>query len=559
MEIQGSPQLATPEAGTDPKLLDTRNSVPNDTDIITLSNGFFSESKTYHDELKSLGEINQKYYEGNQTDRTKIKTNFSNAVENKIFEAVETIVPIVTSKLAEFLALPAEENEVSEKVSDVIQKALSAHFRNLQMPKKMEIQVRRALIYRFSVFKIFWNKSRGVDGEIDISLPLPGKIRIPKFGMSVVELPFLIEDLSMTYEDMVDSFGKEKADEAIKQYSGDDNGLFQMEVKKVRIVNEIWTNHWHAYRIGNVILKSEKNPNWNFDESTNNFLEEPSKPYVFLSPYRFKDTVIGDTSQIEQSIPVQDIINVCLRTMFNHTKKMGNGTWLIDSAVMTEEEARNKISNAAGLIIFGRGVADSSKVRRDSPPALPNNFHELLIQAERVMDNIWGTHSTTRGERGESDTLGAKQLQKVADIGRQDLLVREIEQATAEIGNWIVQLMKMFYDQEHSIPLVGNDMSVEFLKITKDQIKQNMKVIVKEGSTLPTDPQTERAEALELFTAGALDPITLYKKLKLPNPEEVAQRLLLWQQGQLPQPTPVATPLGLTSGAESLAPPISVV
>src|SRR3990167_5070463 len=418
-EIKGSPQLATPEAGTDPKLLDTRTKLPAEADIITLSNGFFAESRDYGSELKKVSEINEKYYLGDQTDRTKIKTNFSNAVENKIFEAVETIVPIVTSKMAEFLALPAEENEVSEKISDIIQKALSAHFRNLQMSKKMEIQVRRAIIHRFSVFKIFWNPSRGGDGEIDVSLPLPSKIRIPKFGMSVVELPFLIEDLSMTYEDMVDSFGKDKADLAIQQWSkGSDDQELKIEMKKVRVVNEIWTNTWHAYRIGNVILKSELNPYWN-TETTNNFLEEPSKPYVFLSPYRFKDTIVGDTSAIEQSIPPQDIINVCLRTMFNHTKKMGNGTWLIDSTVMSEEEARNKISNAAGLIVYGRGAADQSKVRRDSPPALPNNFHELLVQAERIMDNIWGTHSTTRGERGESDTLGAKQLQKVADIGRQ--------------------------------------------------------------------------------------------------------------------------------------------
>jgi propionyl-CoA carboxylase beta chain len=36
-------------------------------------------------------------------------------------------------------------------------------------------------------------------------------------------------------------------------------------------------------------------------------------------------------------------------------------------------------------------------MRRDSPPPLPNYIAELKIMSERAFDNIFGTHSTTRG------------------------------------------------------------------------------------------------------------------------------------------------------------------
>ena len=79
-------------------------------------------------------------------------------------------------------------------------------------------------------------------------------------------------------------------------------------------------------------------------------------------------------------------------------------------------------------------------------------------------------------------------------------------------------------------------------------------MIVKSGSTLPTDEVSRRNEALQLYQLGALDPISLYERLKWPNPEETFARLQAYQTGQLQQKmmmdqaaqaaqgTPAATP-----------------
>ena len=54
-------------------------------------------------------------------------------------------------------------------------------------------------------------------------------------------------------------------------------------------------------------------------------------------------------------------------------------------------------------------------------------------------------------------------------------------------------------------------------------------VSVKEGSLVPTDSLTRRNEAIELWAAQALDPITLFDRLEFPSPRDTAKQLWLWQ------------------------------
>ena len=56
-----------------------------------------------------------------------------------------------------------------------------------------------------------------------------------------------------------------------------------------------------------------------------------------------------------------------------------------------------------------------------------------------------------------------------------------------------------------------------------------LKVSVKEGSLIPKDDLTKRNEAIDLWSAGALDPITLFERLDDPNPYETAKKLFLWK------------------------------
>ena len=56
---------------------------------------------------------------------------------------------------------------------------------------------------------------------------------------------------------------------------------------------------------------------------------------------------------------------------------------------------------------------------------------------------------------------------------------------------------------------------------------------VKEGSLIPKDRLTLRNEAIDLWTAGAIDPLTLAERLEVPNPQEYVKRLVMWKTNPL--------------------------
>jgi hypothetical protein len=99
-------------------------------------------------------------------------------------------------------------------------------------------------------------------------------------------------------------------------------------------------------------------------------------------------------------------------------------------------------------------------------------------------------------------------------------------------------MMFVYYEEEHLIA-DADAQATQLIRLKNDQfpLLKSLNVTVKEGSLIPKDPLTQRNEAIDLWSASAIDPKTLYKKLDYPDPEEAAKQLLLWKlvsEGALP-------------------------
>ena len=105
-----------------------------------------------------------------------------------------------------------------------------------------------------------------------------------------------------------------------------------------------------------------------------------------------------------------------------------------------------------------------------------------------------------------------------------------LEQFADRIYNLVVQMFYVHYDERHSgeIRDGSNVESVDLASddfVTKDGEKIKLRVSVKEGSMIPKDPLSQANQAIDLFGANAMDPITLYEKLDYPDPKKVAEKL----------------------------------
>lgn len=499
-------------------------STPND-ELLQISVDWEKESGEYHDELKRIQDINELYYKGKQTKFDMIPSNQSNAVQNHIFMGIETVIPIITANSPRFIAEPPEESDLAIRYANSVEKTLSISYEEKDVRTKGEMLLRHMMIYRFGCWIPFFNKETN---ECDVRWVRPQRIYFPKTS----KLIYYYEKRDFTSDEIKAEFGEEKFKEFLKNKGTDVKPEDVGKVQDIYTVMEFHTKDVTFWKSAGTILDVRENEGYDFKSDEKNFFLEPKIPIILASAFRLGAEPIGETDLIQQTIPIQDTINVINRKIINNASKMGNGTWLVDPEVMTEEEARTKITNAEGLIVFGSGVANQNKLRRDAPPPLPNYIPDIKVMSENAFDNIFGTHATTRGEKAGSETLGGRMLLKQSDYGRIDLLVREYERCVAELGNWWVQLMKMNLTAEKVYRSYGESGS-EFVRISSEKIQKGVKVIIKSGTTLPTDEGSKRQEAVELWGMGALDPETLFERLKFPNPQEAAKKLLAWKQGQL--------------------------
>lgn len=504
----------------------TPNPEMDDGELLAIVNSWEKESSTYHDELARIWKLNEDYYFGKQTELDRIPSDMSNAVQNQIFMGVETVVPIMTANPPQFVVEPPEESDASVQYATNVQRVLSVLYDTKDIRTKGEMLMRHIILYRFGAWKPYWDYD---ENDCNVKWVRPKRIYFPKV---TTELPYVMEKVDMTADEFKDFFGESKFKEFLMQRRekvDDDNVI---KTAGIYTIWEVWTSKMVLWKAGTMIIDKRANPHYNFDNRDSNHFVAPKIPYIIASGFRLGNEPVGETDLIQQTIPIQDVINVAARLIINNANKTGNAQWFIDSQVMPEEEARTKITNSPGLVIHGSGVANQNLVRRDPPPPMPAYIENLKIGMERAFDNIFGTHSTTRGEKQSQETLGGRMLLKQADIGRIDLLVREYERCVGELGNWFVQLMKIHYTSKKTFKYYG-ETGLKFVSIEPFMIQNGIRVIVKSGTTLPTDELSKRREALELWSLGAIDPITLYERLKFPNPEETAQKLQSWRMGQL--------------------------
>jgi hypothetical protein len=518
-------------------------------DLIKTFKAWKLESQSYHDEMLPKQKMCEEYYKGNQTSRDLQPDYLSNVVENRLFEAVETIAPITTASAHHFLVLPGSDDEKSVEKANKLAKVLERKYQTLEMQKKLEQVVRHIMLYRFGVMKWCWDE---VKDDIDVKVIDPRLILIPKMRLDPHELPYKIEIQEYTKAEIKEYFPKVKIDEISVESSVDVGETTKK--KKLYKVYEVWTGEMVAWICNDKVLDRKANPYWDFEGESkkyidtskekmkigeklvfSNHLDRPTDPYVFFTTFDVSDGPVAPISLAEIGIPILDAINVQKRQIIDNLRRLGNGQVKVDSDAMSQEEAEN-ITNEVGLIIRGEGVSSQNKVSREPGVPLPAGHFDNLTHSETVFDNLMGVHGATRGS-ADSNTLGQDMMSRQQDYTRVDLITRILNRGVARLANGLVQLMRMYYDESKVIKILGEDGAVEFVRLNQDDIEDWIEIEVRSGQSLPMDKVSIRTEAVQLWQLGALDPVSLYERLEFTNPEKYANRLMAYKAGQLTQET----------------------
>jgi len=509
-----------------------------DEELLKLSTKWKENWDEVEGEIKKRRDDVENYYLGKH--RVESEDEERPLVDNLIFEAIETFLPLATKKNPDPIVVCDETPQGKEFAEKITKKLIDLSDR-LRFKLRIKRVVRFWALYFLGVIKIAWSEK---ENEMVLDVLRPQKLILDADACINDDMKYTGEFIGEYKEDTIKEL-KAKFPEKKKFF---DELADKMTGTKLTYI-EWWTNEYvfWTYKKEEVLGKV-KNPHWNYayntpsvDEMGNeteqeiqpfNHFKYSQMPYVFLSVFNLNKHPYDETSLIEQSLPLQDLINKRQHQINTNVDEMNNG-WIINGGVKDKNEATELVNTLrdGGAAFIPDGNADS--VVKTSGHPLSSDVFNHLNDARNELRNIFGVRgSTPQGTQNEK-TLGGKVIIKDQDISRTGGGTAEfIEQFADRVFNWMVQMMCVYYDETRKTAVIGKEGQLDSVAISKEMFEvygQDIIVSVKEGSLIPKDPMSEANEALMLAQSNLLDPVTMFDKLDYPDPMEAAKRLYTWQ------------------------------
>lgn len=501
-----------------------------------------SRVKAYKNKFNYDGRAsrNRKYYLGDQVDTSSLRDDQEKGVDNVIFRDMETLIPIANSRVPELSITPTFKNQQTREYATSTKKGLQTEWEVLQkMKKKIGIAIRNHQIHYVAALKCGYDMETNKNWTEHVS---GDDILVSKDGSFVAEY---IRD--ETLGDILDRF-PEKEKEILTALGYGIKPVKEILDSPVTYI-EAWTNEYVGWILDTIPLGMEKNPYFDYDgDDVNgqkvkfNQFDAPRHPYIFLNYYNLGRHIMDDTTLIEQSIGAQDWINKRKRQIGANADST-NGHWVTSGDFISKEEFAKLEGAIDEKIWLQKGLPKDGFVKITGQP-LPDYIYNDLQDSRMAVDNIFGTHSTTRGEESGNRNLGQDILMKDQDFGRMDGYVRDgIEAFAQDWFEYQYHLYLVFATEDKSIPIPEDDDfesdNVIFSRSRVPLIQKNDGTIipvpvilkVQQGSTLPQDDVAEYQRAVQM--KDILSPLDFFRKMGEPNPRELTKNLLIWMHNPM--------------------------
>lgn len=492
--------------------------------------------QSFFETLKTRYESNKNYWKGNQIDKGKLKKGESDIVVNRVFTATETIIPIASRRTPEpVITITPRDNE-----SYLLQDKIFRHLRDEweihdKMQQKSRIGLRNMVFAGYMIGKLSWNDN--INRSVCKVLH-PNSIYMPEGSEDIQNAPYLIEHTKFNLKDIQEDFGDD-AYNTIKSFLSNNDKTVD-DYTKVEVI-EYWENDqviW-IHKPTKTLLKQSTNPTYEFEKKEQNHFPEPHKPYFLMNLLNTGENYSDDTTLVEQVKPIQDNINKRKRQIDTNAE-YANGKYVVAGGAMDADNA-SAISYDTHVIYLDKAQSTAGAIDILMGRALDQGTYQDMSDSKQEVDNIMGTHSTTRGERDAQETAAGRTILKDSDYGRIDLITTNYEQFAEDYFNLKMQLLKV--NAPDKLPIISIPDGVETKKISelnkhtylykKELVNKQIVIMVKAGSTAPKDKIAEQQQAIELASKKMMSLKDMYKILEYANPDKMARNAIIEQTNPL--------------------------
>lgn len=567
-KVKGGAAMDTKEGRISPEY-DELALPMSDDELISLKKKWLDAWISYESKYKKRREGNQKAWLGKNYTDTEQEIKDKPMEDNEIFEAVETFLPVATKANPEPV-VTSDNTPDGVSISDKTAKMLSYLADRNSLKLQLKQAARHWVLFYLGAIKVGYDKR---ENEIISHAKRPQQL--------ILDPNSTIQNGEYDGE-YIGEYRHDKASTLIERFPKKKDYIISLCDGKLGTILqyiEWWTDDYVFWSLKDEILAKSKNPHWNYEtqqEQTDEFgateqaivpgknhFSVPKKPYCFLSVFNLGTSPLDETSLVEQVLTTQERISKRYRQIDKNADNM-NGGLVLSGRAFTKEQAANAadaLRRGAAILVPNGEVGTAYK--RDSGLPLPRDVYQDLIDSRNRLKQVFGISGLTVGGVQQDRTVRGKMITRQQDTDRIGGGFAEyLEQTTDRVFNWYVQLMYVYYDEPHVASIIGNERAVEYVQLSNADFDRKLTVTVREGSLIPKDSMSKRAEAIELWGAGAMDPISLFTALEFPNPREQAKTLYMWQSNpaslfpdlQAAQPPPQQAPTQ-TAPPQITAPP----
>ncbi len=494
----------------------------DDKELLKLKTSWETAWEGYYPKIKPRQEKNKLFYTGLQKDAT--GTNETVVSSNLIFEAEETFIPQAISKNPEPV-IWSDNTEEGKLASNDIKTMMQYHADVLCLRRKLGVMVRHWSVYFTGILKHGWDE-KNKDITLDLRKPqnfiLDPEGFIDEFGN--FKGYYVGEKLELSAEKLIELYPERKADITLSV-----DGKMGTKV----IATEWWTDDFCFTTYRDLILEKHKNQYFNYGKGEGailkNHFANPKMPYTFLSVFSLQERPFDITNLIEQSIPNQ--VRITDRELqISRNLRSANNSLVVSGISFDIEKAReaaHAVEDGDPVLVPDGRISEG--IQRLPANNLPNSIFTAQENDKTSLRSVFGVQGLAPSPDNNPETARGMILNQSHDSSRIGGGIGDaLEQVADNVFNWWLQLYCVFYDEPHYGAIMGGDRAVQYVSIVNSNLDRNFVVSVSPNSMTPKDEISEANQAVELWNAKALDPITLYEKLNYADPLASAQRLVLW-------------------------------
>jgi hypothetical protein len=489
--------------------------------------------------VSDRGKQNINFWLGKQVDDAKLDSRYQQAhVDNVAFQDLETQIKLASGKIPDIFCAPPDSEEYNMEAARDMQSWIRERVDTATIKRLVKNGLRKMNLELLAVIKPRWDY---VSNDFTFELLQTADMlfsegsKIPEDGFTIDGTEVTIQYVEESTQVILAKF-KKKA-EALKAEVGAVTKKQDLPARlRYTEVHFRWfddqgrMSEGVAWRYGNLILDSMKEPYYDYDNPQINYFDRPRKPYILLSYLNLGKSVYEATTDFEQAMPINRIINK-RRRQITEISDRAVPKMVFSGGSLTKETARNiSPSPNEGILLEGKteDIRKSVFIIPSTPPN-PILFSDLQDLRGRV-DSIFSTHNITNIARSRESGV-SKQISRESDLVTSDDIVSVVvERVVTELSQWAMQFARLFYDDDRKpLRMTNEEGDTQFVELNRKKIETDIQIIVK-GST--NDKATRRSDALQMLTGKVTDPYTLFEDLDVPNPKERTRRLMAFIQAQ---------------------------